>query len=283
MNPKELISGVKDLYSPSPGTMKLVSLLTKPEVDHNEIIQAVQLDVILSAKLLALCNSAAMGFASVVSSVDQAVLLLGQREISRLALSLSFGETLTRKLPGYAIEPEALRQHALMTALVTGPVVQALPVGDVDAPTAYTAGLVHDIGKIVLDQALEPAVQEQIRALIQQGQCALVEAEQSIIGCDHAQVGACLLEQWKLPEVIIEAVANHHRPILKPKPKLSAIVHIADMLAHQVGASPGWASYAIRAGEESVEALGLSPEVMENLMIAAFDAQASVEELAQAV
>ncbi|WP_414662186.1 HDOD domain-containing protein [Horticoccus sp. 23ND18S-11] len=281
MKAGELIARVRHLRSPSPSVTRLVAMLSSSETGNDEIVQVVRQDGVLCAKLLALCNSAALGGSS-IGSVEQAIFYLGYREVYRLVLSLGFGAALAPALPGYAMEPGALWRHSLLTAYITDPVLEALPAGGADASFAYTAGLVHDIGKIVLDHALDAVTKTAIREQIERDHCALIEAERDIIGSDHAEVGARLLESWRLPSVIVEAVANHHAPALLPRPRLSAVVHVADMLAHQVGAAPGWASYAVRAGEEAVEALGFTNDTVQNLLIASSDALARVETMAVA-
>jgi putative nucleotidyltransferase with HDIG domain len=281
MNAQALFERVRDFRSPSPAVARLVGLLAQPEADNDEIIRVVQMDSVLSAKLLALCNSAAFG-ARAIGSIDQAVLHLGHREVFRLAISLGCGAAVAPALPGYGMEANALWRHSLLTALVTAPVMAALPVPAVEPGVAYTAGLLHDIGKVVLGQVLEVSSQARIRELVLRDDCALVEAERQVIGIDHAELGAWLLEKWRLPDVIVEAVAHHHVPVLEPRVQLSAVVHIADMLAHQAGAAPGWASYSVRAGDDTSAILGLSAEAVQNLLIATIDATTQVDEMASA-
>ena len=121
--------------------------------------------------------------------------------------------------------------------------------------------------------------QARLRQVIEQGSKSLIEAEREVIGCDHAEVGACLLKQWGLPAMLVEAVANHHAPVAAPVPMLSAIVHVADIVALNAGISPGIASYAMRVDESTVEALGIGREMVEALILSAYDSQARVEEM----
>lgn len=281
MNATELIGRVRHLRSPSPSVTRLVALVTSPDVGNDEIIHIVRQDGVLSAKLLSLCNSAAFGNMS-VGSVDEAVFFLGHREVYRLVVALGIGAALTPPLPGYAMEPGSLWRHSLLTALVTDDVLAAIPAVTADVSIAYTAGLVHDIGKVVVNQALDEAARTAIRDRLSRDDCSLLEAERSILGSDHAEVGACLLRAWRLPETLVEAVEHHHAPGLVPEPQLSCVIHIADMLAHQVGAAPGWASHAVRAGEGTAEALGITSETVQNLLIATSDALARVDTLAAA-
>jgi HD-like signal output (HDOD) protein len=100
-----------------------------------------------------------------------------------------------------------------------------------------------------------------------------------VIGVDHAAIGECLLQTWRLPEDIIEAVAHHHNPVFKPQPRLSSVVHAANCVAHSIGSDLGWEAFAVNADAGVVAALGLDREKLDELMIAAHDSMSQVESL----
>lgn len=278
MKAKIMIGKVRNLKSPSPAVVRLAVLLADPDVDSEDIVRVIRQDGVMSAKLLALCNSAAFGF-SRIGTVDQAVLMLGCGEITRLALALGFGANLSPALEGYGMDAGALWRHSLLTALVTGCVCDELAGLGANAGLAYTAGLVHDIGKVVLSQALDPEAQAAVREMILHDNITLLEAEHEVLGVDHAEVGGCLLEQWRLPDSVVEAVANHHKPPIKPRPELSSVVRVADMLSHQAGDAPGWGAFAVDAAVESLTALGLTTASDQKLMLSTYDARATVAKL----
>ena len=279
MNAETLIAKVPNIPAPAPSVARLVELLAKPDADNDDMIKVVRQDGIMSAKLLGLCNSAAYGFTSPVSSIEQAVLMIGHSEIHHLVMSVGFSGALSPQMHGYAMAEGELWRHSLLTAYVAVAVTAVAKKVNIDPSIAYTAGLVHDIGKIVITHALDLPTQTKMRELIEKNKNSLVEAEHLVIGTDHAEVGATLLRKWGLPELLIEAVANHHAPPLKPKPGLSAIVHIADVVSLEAGTSPGWGSYAMRADEDAVNALGLNREDIERLVISGYDAAEQVEEM----
>lgn len=280
MTAEDLIAKVPKLPAPAPAVTKLLTLLSGPDTDNAAVAKVLKQDIVLSAKVLALCNSAAYGLSSEVSSLDQALMYLGFAEIHRIVMAISFGGALSPGLTGYVIEDGALWRHSLLTALIAENVLRAakhLQV-DVPVPVAYTAGLIHDIGKLVISHALDPEKQHAVRALLDQGQCSLLEAERAIIGTDHAEVGACLLRQWKLPDVLTEAVAHHHQPSTTPSPGLSAIIHVADVIAHQAGSAPGLGGFAVRPDEATLAALGFNRSHLDSLTMGAFDSLIEVEE-----
>lgn len=271
MNAETLIARTPNLQAPSPTVTRLLTLLNNPEADYDDITTTVGRDAVLSAKVLAVCNSAGYGLAQPVASIDQAVLYLGYGEIHRQVMALSFGGQIAAALPGYDMEAGALWRHSLVTALLAPRVLARAKVAGPDPSIAYTAGLVHDIGKLVIGQTLEAAARTEIRRRVEEDSIALREAERGVVGCDHAEIGATLLRSWRIPEIIVEAVADHHRPKTDGTGPLAAVVHVADAIAHQSGASPGWESFAVVRHEDAVSALGLAPAELELLALEAMD------------
>ena len=267
MTAPEIINKVKNLPPISQAALKLVNLLEQASISNDEIVQVIKCDNVLTAKLLRACNSPYFGLDDPVSSVDQAVLLLGHQQILHIVLTLAFGSAMVVPLPGYAVEANELWRHSLITATASEIVAADAFDLNVEAPVAFTVGLLHDIGKLVMSQAITPEIQGQIRQLIEQQACSRTEAERKILGPDHGEIGACLLKSWNLPEEILEAVANHHNPVCEPRPKLSVITHVANCLAHLAGSAPGWDGFAIRVDPKAVAALNLDEARLEGLVV----------------
>lgn len=279
MNAESLIAKVPQVPAPSPSVARLLELLARADADNDDMIKVIRQDGVMSAKLLGMCNSAAYGLSAPIHSIEQAVLMLGHSEIHRLVMSVGFSGPLSSEMRGYGIPESELWRHSLLTAFVAVVVAGKARNINLDPAIAYTAGLVHDLGKIVITHALDEATQRAMRELIDRQESSLLEAERLMLGTDHAEVGACLLRKWGLPELLVEAVANHHHPVIQPQPQLSAIVHVADIIALEAGAAPGWASFAMRAEESAVEALGFGSADIERLIISAADATKQVEEM----
>lgn len=282
MNAATLIAKVPNLPAPAPSVARLLELLAKPDADNDDMIRVIRNDGVMSAKLIGLCNSAAYGLSSPANSIEQAVLMLGHSEIHRLVMSVGFSGSLSPEMRGYSMAEGELWRHSLLTAYTAVAVTALARKAFVDPSVAFTAGLVHDIGKIVVTHALDESTQEKMRDLILRNEHSLIEAEKHVLGTDHAEVGALLLNKWGLPELLVESVANHHQPVVNPKPALSAVVHVADVIALEAGPSPGWGSFAMRADESAVEALGLKRDDVEHLIISAYDALEQVEEMVAA-
>jgi putative nucleotidyltransferase with HDIG domain len=279
MNANDLIAKVKNLSPVSHAALNLVGLLDQPAISNEDIVHVLKFDNVLTAKLLRACNSPFFGLEEPVSSVEQAVLILGHQQILHIALSIAFSSSMAAPLPGYAAEGQELWQHSLVSALAAENIARNNNAAPAEPPVAFTAGLLHDIGKVVLSNVLTPDSQVAVRARIAQDGRSRTEAEKDIIGVDHAEVGQCLLQAWRLPDPIIEAVANHHTPVSKPQPKLSSLVHAADCLAHLIGSNLGWEAFAVRADSGAIEALGIDRGKLDELVIAAHDSMSQVESL----
>ena len=266
MTAQEIVNQVKNLPPISQAALKLVNLLDSSEVSNEEVVQVIKCDNVLTAKLLRACNSPYFGLEEPVSSVDQSVLMLGHQQILHIVLTVAFGTALVVPLPGYAVEANELWRHSLITASAAEIVAAETNGINVEAPVAFTVGLLHDIGKLALGQALTPEIQAAVRHLIESEHLSRAEAEKQIIGTDHGEVGACLLRGWNLPEDILEATANHHNPVFEPRPKLSVVTHLANCLAHLAGSAPGWDGFAVRVNPQAVAALNINEARLEGLV-----------------
>jgi len=217
--------------------------------------------------LLRACNSSSFGLAEPVSSVNQAVLLLGYNQVLGLVLSLGFGNAMTGTLPGYAIEDNGLWEHSFMAANAGEALVDHGIFSRADSSVAFTAGLLHDFGKLVMSQALTDGAHSAIHNHMLGEGLNSVAAEREVLGTDHAEVGACLLHVWRLPEWIVEAVANHHKPVVEPAPQLSALANLANRIALLAASEPGTDVSASGNDERVAQALELNGDQLDGLVV----------------
>jgi putative nucleotidyltransferase with HDIG domain len=267
MTAQEIVAQIKDLPPISEAALKLVTLLERAEANNDDVVQVLRQDAVLTAKLLRACNSPAFALEASVTSVDQAVLILGYTHVFQMTVAIAFSGTMVTRLPGYQIEANELWHHSVHAASAAETAVRVGIGMEVDPAIAFTVGLLHDIGKVALSRFLSPEAQLAVRNQVARGQ-PVVEAEREVLGTDHAEVGACLLRNWHLPCEIAEATANHHSPELQPTPRLSAVAHLADCLAHLTSGAPGWDAHALRGSDSVLRALSVNPTDLEHLMIA---------------
>jgi HD-like signal output (HDOD) protein len=145
-----LVQKVKDLPPVSQAALKLISLLDKPTVDNDAIVRVLTYDNVLTAKLLRACNSPAFGLEESVESVDQAVVLLGHKQILHTVMALAFGSVMTTSSAAYTMQMNELWEHSLVSAVAAEVVRDQVPELGSRANVAFTAGLLHDIGKLIL-------------------------------------------------------------------------------------------------------------------------------------
>ena len=279
MTATEIISQVRELPMVPETARKLITLLHQSDAHRDALIQTLRCDNVLTAKLLRVCNSAHSGLKCPVASIDQAVLLLGDNTIYRMVCAIGFGAAMGFSLPGQTVEANGLWGHSLSAGMGAEYLTEVEAYGDFQPSLAFTAGLLHDIGKLVLNQILTPKWRTDIRALISHDSLSRVAAEKVVLGADHAEVGACLLQKWALPEIIIEAVANHHAPVVQPVVQLSAVVYLADCAAHHSGPSPGGSeAFATGLNPGVAELLGLRQERVEQIVMGIHAAMKAVNQ-----
>lgn len=279
MTAPELVARARDLKPISPTAIRLIGMLGDHDIDNESVVRALRTDSVLTARLLRACNSPVWGFGATVESIDQALFVLGHQHVLKVVLSVATGPTLSVALPGYAVEARGLWEHAVTTAVAAEITAQTLAKGQVDGSVAFTAGLLHDIGKIVLAEVLNPEMQDRVRCLVADGSCSRAEAERKILGVDHAEVGACLLRTWHVPNAIADAVAGHHQPPEAPDQALPSVVHLANNLAHLTASSPGWEAYAVRIDPHVSARFGLTAEVVEQTVARICEASGKVAQL----
>jgi putative nucleotidyltransferase with HDIG domain len=230
---ERILSKLSSVAAIPTASVELVRLVQEPDAPNAKLAQAIEYDPSLTSNLLRLSNSAYFGFSRAVSTVRDAIFLLGRNEIFQLVVASVVGKMTQKSVRGYGLSPSELWDHLMGVAVVTRRLGEALHP---KIPSyTFTAGLLHDIGKIVLGTfgEVDP---EPIMELAEQEQIDLVSAEQRILGIDHAEVGARLLESWNVPAYLAEVVRWHHEPEKDPGQAIvSGLVHVADALCIEAG------------------------------------------------
>jgi len=212
-------------------TLKIIRMTCDSRNSLRDISKELRKDQILSAKVIRLCNSAFIGARSRIDSIDRALVLLGEKRFLQLVASSSLGEFFPGIVGGYSLCKGGLYQHALGTALISEALANF--TGKVPSDIAYTAGLLHDIGKVVLDQYMALAYPLFYRRTQTEG-TNLIIVEREEFGVDHTEVGGRLGELWSLPKNLIDTIRHHHNPEeATVAPELSHLVYLADLIMSQ--------------------------------------------------
>lgn len=257
---RTIIAGIDRLPSVPKAYTDLVDAASSEKTGLFDVAKIIASDVAMSAKVLELTNSAFFRRGQRITSIQQAVSRLGLGLIKGLVLSAHVFSTIGRKsAPGFSIE--SLQSYSLTAARLAQHLVPKVELAD----DAFTAGLLHEVGVLVL-AIYDPALSLEIDRAVAQRACTRVEAEKALFGATHAQVGAALLSAWQIPFPIVEAALFHHAPHAKQIENVDilAAVHAASTFMQErsgVGPKP-------RLDERFLAASGLTNAVVKWRMVA---------------
>ncbi len=208
--------------------LKVIRMIHRDDYTMKEVGGEIRQDQVISGKVLTLCNSAFMGLKTSVDSIDRALILLGEKRLLKLVVTASVKSLFPQSCQGYSLCKGGIFQHAIGTALIAQEL--AAYTGRAAPDIAYTAGLLHDIGKIPLDQVMSANTPFFYRYIQEKG-VELCEAERLRFGIDHTEAGRQLGRVWALPDNLINVIANHHTPEAATEDEeLVVIVYLADLL-----------------------------------------------------
>lgn len=222
----QVLEKVRALPSLPVLVLELLASIDQEDSNVEDLADKLSQDQALTAKTLRLANSSFYGMPHQVTTMQQSVSILGFRTIRSIATTAA----LIGALPSLArseFDMAAFWRHAFATALFARELAPALQV---NPEQAYTAGLLHDIGLLVLVTQFSGHFAAVLASQVQTGQ-SLMEAERAVLGLDHAAVGHALTSHWKFPEALQQAVTDHHQPALLNEPALVALVRSAAAIA----------------------------------------------------
>lgn len=216
---------------------KLLSLLEDKETRAEQIVDTVSHDPALASKILQVANSAYYGFPQEISSLERAIALLGFNMVKSLALSIGVIRTLPAQRTNQLFSFEDLWIHSLAVATLMRQIGHQVKGEKEDGDALFIIGLLHDVGKILLDQFFPDEFSEVLALVERDNALPFFRAELMTIGIDHGEAGALLLKRWKFPEVIVQPIYLHHQQVAEKGAGSHdlAILKISDLLAQKAG------------------------------------------------
>ncbi len=247
--------------------MKVIRMINAHSYSMTELASEVRQDQIIGAKVINISNSAYFSPKREIESIDQALVMLGERMMMQLVLSSSLELFFHDSDQGYSLCKGGLYHHALSTALVAEKLAWYTEHGLSDV--AYTAGLLHDIGKVVLDQNVSDIFPLFYRRILEE-ESKLTDVEKESLGVSHTEAGLRLAELWNLPENLQEVIAYHHQPEkAKKHSTLVHLIYLADLLVSRFHVGRDLDRIGTGKLEQRLQHLGLSlekfPEIVDQI------------------
>ena len=231
----EILAGIKKLPAFSTTVVRLSELVNDPEAGPGEFEAVVQPDMAFTANLLRMANSAYFGLSRRIGNAREAITLLGVRRVFELGAMAAVDAVVPETLPGYGIDASVFWTHSVAVAVIAERLSKERKLA---TPTlTFTAGLLHDVGKLVISSFLAERI-EALRTVLASGEMSLIACEQELLGADHAQIGAELGLVWNLPQEVVQVIACHHHPDVANEGRgdvMVDLVHAADCLSHSMG------------------------------------------------
>jgi putative nucleotidyltransferase with HDIG domain len=229
---RQVVANVRNLPTPPIVFHQIQKVINDPQVSAGQIASILSEDPAMSVKVLKLTNSAFYGLSREIDSVKQAVVIVGMEAIRNLVLSASVMDMFKGKSANQEFQ-ERFWRHSLAVAVAGRMLARKLKSrGIVDPDASFSAGLLHDVGKMIMSCFLPEEYKAIREERPKQRSLQAYELEERVLGYNHAQVGAILAEQWKLPQRLNEAITHHHHPQLGDSDSsIAYIIHVADYLA----------------------------------------------------
>ncbi len=259
---KEVIDKIVDTVDALPSipsiALKVISIVKQEDKSISDVIDLIKYDQGITANCLKICNSAYFGRKQRVDSLKDALVILGSKNIVKIVFASSVSEIFSTKHVGYGLRKGELWRHSVATAVASQMLCKHFP--DVNENSIFTASLLHDVGKLILDTYILKRV-TQVLEKMEQG-LTEVEAETHIFGINHADIGAYLASHWLFPDVICDAIQDHHTAI---HADINCIlVRVSNLIAKIATKSIGGIKMALE--QEVVKSLGLEESYIDSII-----------------
>ena len=228
---KEKIKSIIQLPALPAVAMEVVELVDNPKTSASKLGKVISSDQALTAKVLKIANSPFYGFPKKISTIDFAIIVLGFDALKEIVISISLVSSLQKKSDTY-FDAKVFWDHSISTGVVARRLARDL--GYRISGEVFVGGLLHDMGVSVLHRYFTNEFQRAIE-ITRETDLNIIEAEESVLGVTHGDVGGWLAERWNLPEHLVESIAYHHAPMkAQINADLVALVHCADVMSHQI-------------------------------------------------
>lgn len=262
---RRVLKRVKDIPSLPQFVIETLNKLDDPKSSATDVAQRLSKDEGLVVRVLRLANSAYYGLSRRITGVGEAISFLGFKTVKSIVLAASVYKFMDSAFTGYSLDRGDLWKHSQSVAATARYLSEKIKVGDPEE--AYIGGLMHDLGKIVLNDYVRFGYSIILR-LVEEDKVPFCEAERQVLGFDHAQVGGLVMEQWNLPEAYSYITTYHHTPWdlpndMKVFEPVVDIVHVSNAICIMLGVGIGADGMQYNMSPDSLERLGITDRTEE--------------------
>jgi HD-like signal output (HDOD) protein len=258
----ELIEQAIELAPLPASTVRLAEMAAHPDCHLEDLAELIAYDQVLTLKLLRAANSAASASATPVGSVSEAVARMGFSQVVTLAVAAGARPILQEGIPGYGLAEGALWRHSVASAVAVETMQASFNLQP--SPEAFTAALLHDVGKLVMGRFLSPEIAGYIRRARETDHLDELESESSLLNVNHGELGGLIAQHWNLPARVVLGITYHHNPGLGSD-RICDIAYLANLVAKRIegGLDGGDTGFPVSA--DVAERLSLTPEMLGEL------------------
>jgi putative nucleotidyltransferase with HDIG domain len=256
---------------------RVMELLEDSNTTAAQLAEVIQFDSAITANVLKICNAAYFGLPRKVSSLDEGLVVLGHDILKDIIITSCSAKFYKGNVgAGYELGEGELWKHSVACGIMAKQLIKFFK--GVDSSSAFTAALLHDIAKRFMSTFIADEY-DAVVGMVAKEHCSFVEAEQKVIGIDHAKLGGMILEKWEFPDEMKKAVENHHDPDALDQGGLTALVALANALVVSMGIGGGVDGLATPIHGEVLARFSISELDIQFLMADLLEEMAKAEEL----
>ena len=259
LDAEKIVTNVLKVAALPAVALKFSEAIKDPLTSNNDLEKIVSEDSALAAKVLMISNSALFNFPSKIDTISKAITIIGHKQLSEIILSCSI-VAMFKDIPQDVIDMDLFWRHSISVATVSR--ILASSRREQNIESFFTAGLLHDIGKLILFVEAPKYASEVITKCAETDQM-MYKVEKELLGFDHAKLGAMLLKKWKLPDNIVAAVYYHHMPSISSGDIVTpGIIHIADIITHALQFGSSGENFVPTLNEKAWASLDLDIDIL---------------------
>jgi putative nucleotidyltransferase with HDIG domain len=278
---KELIKEIDNL-KPIPAVVnQIMAVAEDPKSSMADIAEIILYDPVITANILKMCNSVFYNFPRPVDSVQDAITFMGVNQVIDMVLMKSGAANLVKSQEGYGLHEGELWKQAVSSALIAKDLAEKK--GSVHKQLIFTAALLKDIGKVILDRFVGGSFKK-IDDLVKNKGFSFKEAEKKVIGIDHAELGGLVAEMWAFSPKMVSMIKNHHLNDPAARDDLETqILYVADNVCMMMGIGGGEDGLAYRFHKDVLVKLGITPLDLQEIIASFGSEMKRVEELLKVI